>query len=192
MTIKKVQILFFISGFSALIYQIIWQKKLFLFFGVNIEATTMIVSIFLLGLGFGALLGGKLSETIKKENLLKTFTFAEAIIGIFGIISIYFFNIEFSSQIEGILLSMIFLFFPIMLMGISFPLLVELFKTKIPSKTIAKLYFSNTLGAAISCFLTIFWFNIVGITNTLLIGAFFNFLIIILVYIYIKKGNVNE
>src|SRR5665213_224680 len=39
--------LFLISGFAALIYQIVWQRALFAAFGVNIESITIIVSLFM-------------------------------------------------------------------------------------------------------------------------------------------------
>src|SRR5262249_49737258 len=54
---------FFASGFAALIYQIIWQRALFTIFGINVEAVTVVVTGFLLGLGFGSLSGGWLSRT---------------------------------------------------------------------------------------------------------------------------------
>ena len=55
-------ILFFISGFPALIYQIVWQRALFAIYGVNIQSVTVIVTVFMLGLGFGSLAGGRLSK----------------------------------------------------------------------------------------------------------------------------------
>jgi spermidine synthase len=33
-------VLFFLSGFPALIYQIVWQRALFLIYGVNVESVT--------------------------------------------------------------------------------------------------------------------------------------------------------
>ena len=53
-------VLFFFSGFPALIYQLTWQ--LFRVFGVNIESVTMVVTAIMLGLGLGSLLGGVLSK----------------------------------------------------------------------------------------------------------------------------------
>src|SRR3982074_180256 len=55
-------VLFFFSGFPALIYQLTWQRALFRIFGVNIESVTIVVTAFMLGLGFGSLLGGVLSK----------------------------------------------------------------------------------------------------------------------------------
>lgn len=55
-------LLFFISGFPALICQIVWQRAMFALYGVNIESVTVIVSVFMLGLGLGSLAGGWLSR----------------------------------------------------------------------------------------------------------------------------------
>ncbi|MGA3102094.1 MAG: hypothetical protein ABSD61_09560, partial [Terracidiphilus sp.] len=54
-------LLFFVSGFPALMYQIVWQRALFTIYGVNIESVTIIVTVFMLGLGLGSLAGGRLS-----------------------------------------------------------------------------------------------------------------------------------
>jgi len=51
-------VLFFFSGFPALIYQLVWQRALFRIFGVNIESVTIVVTAFMLGLGLGGLAGG--------------------------------------------------------------------------------------------------------------------------------------
>ena len=55
-------LLFFLSGFPALLYQIVWQRALFTLYGVNIESVTIIVTVFMLGLGIGSLAGGWLSS----------------------------------------------------------------------------------------------------------------------------------
>ena len=54
---------FFVSGFPALIYQIVWQRSLFTIYGVDSESIAVVVTAFLLGLGIGSLLGGTLSRT---------------------------------------------------------------------------------------------------------------------------------
>src|SRR5450756_915806 len=55
-------VLFFLSGFPALLYQVVWQRALFTIYGVNIESVTVIVTVFMLGLGLGSLAGGWLSK----------------------------------------------------------------------------------------------------------------------------------
>jgi predicted membrane-bound spermidine synthase len=55
-------VVFFVSGISALTYQLAWQRKLFSIFGTNIESITVVVTAFMMGLGLGSLAGGILSQ----------------------------------------------------------------------------------------------------------------------------------
>ena len=48
--------LFFLSGFPALLYQVVWQRSLFSLFGTNVESVTVVVAAFMLGLGLGSCL----------------------------------------------------------------------------------------------------------------------------------------
>ncbi len=84
---KRILYLFFFSGFSAIIYQIVWQRVLFTSFGTNVESVTIVVSVFMFGLGVGSLLGGYLSKIYNKK-LLNLFVFFEFCVGLFGIISV--------------------------------------------------------------------------------------------------------
>ena len=85
-TREYIAVLFFISGFSALIYQIVWQRVLFTAFGVDSESITIIVSVFMFGLGIGALAGSWLVKF--RGRLLRIFLLAEIGIGIFGFFSL--------------------------------------------------------------------------------------------------------
>ena len=67
-----------------MIYQLLWQRALFTFYGVNIHSIIAVVADFMLGLGIGALLGAYLSRS-KKYNLLFIFALLE-----FGISFIHF------------------------------------------------------------------------------------------------------
>ena len=53
--LRSLCILFFLSGFPALIYQLVWQRALFRILGVNIESVTIVVTAFMLGLGIGSI-----------------------------------------------------------------------------------------------------------------------------------------
>ena len=53
--VRLLCVLFFFSGFPALIYQLTWQRSLFRIFGVNTESVTIVVTAFMLGLGLGSL-----------------------------------------------------------------------------------------------------------------------------------------
>src|ERR1700730_918700 len=52
-------LLFFVSGFCGLLYQIVWTRLAFASFGIIAPVLSIVLSIFMLGLGAGAWLGGR-------------------------------------------------------------------------------------------------------------------------------------
>ena len=85
-TVRLLVSVFFLSGVSALIYQVAWQRLLFGAFGVDVESVTIIISTFMLGLGCGALAGGKLADRFP-GHLILMFALSEFGIGLFGLVS---------------------------------------------------------------------------------------------------------
>lgn len=146
--------LFWFSGFSSLIYQVVWQRALTLYYGVEAVAMTLIVSIFMAGLGIGALLGGYYAE--RRANLVKMYIGLELAIGAFGAGSLALINLvgaktagvdyHLAAACMGILLIV-----PTTLMGMTLPILAKLVNSYTHDflRTISRLYFVNTLGAAI-------------------------------------------
>ena len=63
--------LFFVSGFAALLYQVIWQRLLVIFLGADIYSITIIVGAFMAGLGIGNLAGGHIADrlTVRGQSL---------------------------------------------------------------------------------------------------------------------------
>jgi predicted membrane-bound spermidine synthase len=191
---KRLLLLFFCSGISAIVYQVIWQRVLFASFGTNIEAITVIVSVFMFGLGMGSLIGGKLSNT-SSRRLLYYFIFFEISIGLFGLISLQL--IEYVSHVTlhlapGWLPLVVFtiLFIPTFAMGATLPVLVSyLFKEKKSvGDTVSNLYYINTLGSAIGSLLTVSLFFYLGtLQSTVYIAAGINFTIALLTFIGLQK-----
>src|SRR3989338_8126157 len=89
--LRLIYLVFFLSGFSALLYQLLWQRSLFRIYGINIESVTVIVAAFMLGLGMGTLLGGWLSIRFYRYRIL-LFALAELGIGTFGFFSLQLFD----------------------------------------------------------------------------------------------------
>ena len=154
-----VYILFFFSGFPALIYQIVWQRSLFEIYGVNIESVTIVVTAFMLGLGLGSLIGGQISKR-RDVPLLALFGVVELGIAAYGTVSLEVFH-RFAVYTAGssTLLTGVFSFLlvliPTILMGSTLPLLVEhlVRKSNNVGHSVGMLYFVNTLGSAAACFL---------------------------------------
>src|SRR6185503_4835524 len=70
-------LLFFVSGFAALLYQIIWQRIMTFFGGADLYSVTIIVSAFMGGLGFGNLAGGHLADRLDVRRRLIAFAACE-------------------------------------------------------------------------------------------------------------------
>src|ERR1700690_480531 len=86
-----VTLLFFFSGFPALIYQIVWQRALFVIYGVNVQSVAVVVSAFMLGLGLGSLAGGRLSAAFPRHGIV-IFGVCELGVAIFGLSSLRIFH----------------------------------------------------------------------------------------------------
>jgi predicted membrane-bound spermidine synthase len=150
-------LLFFLSGFPALLYQIVWQRALFTLYGVNIESVTMIVTVFMLGLGLGSLAGGWLSSH-SGIRLLLAFGLIEFSVGSFGAASLWIFHrigalTAGASTLATGLIAFALLLVPTMLMGSTLPLLVEHFvrRTGNVGESVGLLYSVNTLGSSVAC-----------------------------------------
>src|SRR5215471_7768922 len=153
-----VYLLFFLSGFPALIYQIVWQRTLFAIYGVNVESVTIVVSAFMLGLGIGSFAGGRISRYPSAPRLL-LFGALELGIAAYGVASLPLFHAvaRFSAgapPLETGLLSCALVLIPTVLMGATLPLLVaHLVKLSgNVGRSVGTLYFVNTLGSAAACF----------------------------------------
>ena len=75
----------FLSGFSALVYQLIWVRLLGLVFGVSSLAVATVVAVFLLGLGLGSWLFGRWSE--RTRDPLKLYMVVELGIALLSLLS---------------------------------------------------------------------------------------------------------
>jgi spermidine synthase len=177
-------LLFFLSGFPALIYQIVWQRTLFAIYGVNIESVTIVVSAFMLGLGLGSLAGGRISQS-PTAPLLLLFGAFELGIAAYGVASLPLFHAvsRFSAgapPLETGLLSFAMVVVPTLLMGATLPLLVaQLVRLSgNVGRSVGILYFVNTLGSAAACFVTA-WLTMpyLGMSRSVAVAAAINILV---------------
>lgn len=179
---KYIAVLFLISGFSALIYQVVWQRVLFTTFGVNSESVTVIVSVFMFGLGVGSLAGGYLQKKFPR-HLLHLFLLLEISIGLFGLASLDLIHSIGHTHGSDSPISLLFrvyaiLAIPTLLMGATLPILVAFLQGYFRNigKTVGLLYAFNTIGSAIAAFFTVeMLFVFFGQQTTVLIAALCNF-----------------
>lgn len=188
--------IFFISGFSALVYQVSWQRLLFTGFGVDLTSITLIISVFMMGLGIGAFFGGRIADKFSQKIIL-IFCLVELFIGFFGLFSYYLILGLQSALIHASLpvlsvFTFLLLLLPTFLMGLTLPLLTGYFNQFIDNigQSIGTLYFYNTLGAAVGALATGFiLFNHLTLSQTIQMAAVFNIAIAGLIFMLYGRNH---
>lgn len=178
---RLLTILFFFSGFPALMYQLTWQRALFRIFGVNIESVTIVVTAFMLGLGLGSLAGGWLSRR-RRLPLLLLLAGIELATASFGLVSLNIFN-SIGELAVGIPLlqtaavTLALVIVPTLLMGATLPVLVGHLAQRSGNvgSSVGTLYYVNTLGAGAACLMCIvLFFPFFGMRGTVMAAVAMN------------------
>ena len=79
--------LFFLSGLSGLIYQVVWVRVLGTVFGSTVYSAALVTAIFMLGLGIGGVVIGSASDRRRAtvpERLISDYGYLELAIGLLG------------------------------------------------------------------------------------------------------------
>ncbi len=158
-------LLFFLSGATALVYELLWVRLLYQSFGSTIQSVTTVVAAYMGGLGLGAyLLGARGDRAIRPARLYGRL---EILIGLFGLISPFVLTLAQQAYIalarglpEGSGLSValrfglagLVLLIPTTLMGGTLPVLTRAFTAAERDKlraSLGRLYGVNTLGAVL-------------------------------------------
>jgi len=189
-------LVFFLSGFAALLYQLVWQRALFAIYGINIESVTMVVTAFMLGLGLGSLAGGALSKDPKRPVLV-LFSIVEAGIGTFGLLSLGLFRAVGSATLGlspamTACVTFALVLVPTMLMGGTLPLLVahDVRASGNVGRSVGMLYFVNTLGSALaSLAAAVFLMGALGQAGTVHVAAALNFTVAAAIYAYYRRSQ---
>lgn len=189
-SLLPVYFVFLLSGFAALLYQVVWQRSLFAIYGINLESVTVIVTAFMLGLGLGSLAGGKISEDPSRRVLL-WFAGVEGGIGLFGVVSLAVFR-----KVGGLTLGLpplatavvtfLLVLVPTLLMGSTLPLLVAHLVRRFGNvgRSVGVLYFVNTLGSALASFAApLAFLPALGQARTVWVAAAFNGAAALLVFV---------
>ena len=185
--------LFYLSGTSGLIYEILWVRMFSLVFGNTTYAATIVLSAFFTGMALGSLFFGRKAKRLALP--FRIYGFLEIGIGLSALSvpflvtmmdgfypSLYlalgernplFFALRF-------LLSFIILFIPTFLMGGTFPLLVK-FTALLRQgfgKSVSLLYALNTFGGVTGAFLSGFFLvRYLGIYPAIVTGVVINVIV---------------
>src|SRR5438128_10478582 len=76
-------LLFFLSGFCGLVYQVVWTRMAFASFGIITPVLSVVISVFMLGLSVGAWAGGRrIGALVEKTGLSAAYFYGCVELGI--------------------------------------------------------------------------------------------------------------
>ena len=197
-------LLFFVSGFSGLIYESVWSHYVKLFLGHAAYAQTLVLVVFIGGLAVGAALCARVAERIR--NPLRAYAWIEGAIGLLALV----FHAAFvgltdwgyasllpatCEQVSAFcasqwLLAAALLLPQSVLLGMTFPLMSSAVLRADPAQPghhIAALYFFNSFGAVLGVLASAFLLIPgVGLPGTLKVAGCANLVIMVAAYLASK------
>jgi predicted membrane-bound spermidine synthase len=197
---------FTVSGFSGLIYESIWSHYLKLFLGHAAYAQTLVLAIFMGGMALGSWLMARYSLRIR--NLLLGYVLVEGVIGLMGL---GFHRVYVSStawafdslipaldspalaQLAKWTLGSLLILPQSILLGTTFPLMSGAIVRRFPERageTLAMLYFTNSLGAALGVLISGFvLIQATGLPGTILTAGLLNVALALFVWMVGKQES---
>ena len=188
-----VLLLFFCSGATALIYEVIWSNYLKLMMGSTVQAQTVVLAVFMGGLALGNRIFGKWADSL--DNPLRTYGYVEIAIGVYAFLFAPLYKLadmafvgigpavlEHSALLLAFkgFLSVALLAIPTVLMGGSLPLIAAWLQKTTPDarRFSARFYSINSLGAVagagLAGFFLVSW---IGLSMTILFAGSINLLV---------------
>jgi spermidine synthase/MFS family permease len=195
---RRLFVLFFLSGFCGLVYQMVWTRLAFASFGIITPVLSVVISVFMLGLSLGAWAGGRMIPSLVRRTGVSAIYFyagAECIIGLgaFAVPNLFSVGEQLllaagqTNSFQYLFLSAAVLAAAILpwciFMGATFPLMMAFVREQDQENTesFSYLYLANVLGAMFGTMITaVVLIEVLGFHNTLLFAAAANFIIALL------------
>jgi spermidine synthase len=183
-------VLFFGSGISGLVYELVWLRFLTLVFGVTIYAVSTVLSAFMGGLALGGFLAGRVADRVRRPLLV--YGILELGIGISALLTPPAFQLLqnvyrglypslphdlTSLSLVRFVLACVILLVPTTLMGATLPIVVRstLGRSASLGTNLSLLYASNTAGGITGVYLAGFiLIGSIGVRATTVTAAVIN------------------
>lgn len=196
---RLIYVLFCLSGFIGLMYESLWARYLKLFLGHSSYGQILTLVIYMGGLGVGSFLGARLGK--KAKNAFYLYALIELLIGVGGFFyhDLYvwatsaFFGFINTTSLSPIVITLLKLKIAVIitapvaiLLGMTFPAIaiaIMRWTNDQGSLSLPRLYFVNSLGAAIGILITSYFFiPQFGTIGTLTLAAIGNLMIALIFY----------
>lgn len=201
---------FFISGFCSVLYELVWLRLSMAQFGVTSAMVSIVLSVFMAGLGLGSWVSG---DWIRRHGerigfpALRLYATIELLIGVSGILVPYELRLGRSileklgstSSVEYYFVSGIWVAITLIpwcaLMGATIPVAMLGIQRMFPqesSRSFSYLYIANVAGAVMGTALPLFLVELLGFHGALRVGAACNVVIAVLALLVSKSAARKE
>jgi spermidine synthase len=198
-------IFFFVSGSCSILYELVWLRLSMAQFGVTTAMVSIVLSVFMAGLGLGSWASGRSirqAERISKCSALRLYALTELLIGVSGLMvpfglvwgrrllettapSSSFFNYLVAGSWVALVL------IPgCSLMGATIPIAMRAIQETVPNqstRSFGYLYMSNVAGAVVGTTVPLLLIEVLGFRGTLKVGVTCNCLIAIAAMVLSRK-----
>ncbi len=184
---------FFFSGVTGLTYEILWTRMIVKVIGAAPFAVSIVLTVFMGGLGLGSYIAGRTIDRIKQPlRLVRIYGILELAIGAYGL-AVPFLLRAFTplyavvyNRLFGQFMLYNFITFvgcavllciPVICMGATLPILCRFYVTSLShlGTHAGRLYGLNTIGAAFGALLCGFWLiHYLGMPGTLILAVLIN------------------
>ena len=192
-------LLYALSGFTSLAYEVLWSRMLSMQFGVSIFGVVLTVTAFMMGLGGGSMAGVK----YKGRKPLAFFAIIEVAIALYALalpglmrhVSIWLDDASGRlGLIQWYLLQALeatsLLMIPAFAMGVGFTLVLKAIdRTPL---TLGKLYGLNTIGGALGALFPLWGLPVLGWTGSVRVAAFLGLLVGITALYFSRHAKTGE
>jgi len=188
-----VLVCFFLSGFSGLIYEILWMRMIVKIIGGAPFAVSIVLTVFMGGLGVGSFIASRYIDRIMEPmRLVRIYGILELVIGAYGLVlplllmlfrPVYsvIYNQMFPYFMPYTLITFIgcaiLLCLPVICMGATLPILCRFYVTSLShvGTNTGRLYGLNTIGAAAGSLVCGFWLiSFLGVRGSLIFAVVIN------------------
>jgi len=155
------------SGLAGLVYEVTWTRLLTLYLGHTTAAASAVVAAFLGGLAIGAAVGGRFASSWTPRRCLKAYVALEIAVAICAVLlpgelTLFSPVLRWAYNdaaalfpLIRILSCVVMVMLPALALGATFPMAIRWFArgSAEPARESSRLYFVNTVGAAVGALL---------------------------------------
>ncbi len=199
---KYLLVSFGLLGFTALIFQVVFAKKLMLIFGLTAPAVATVLAVYFSGLAIGSLVFGRIIDRLAADKARLLYSAIFAAVGIYGLLTPFLFLLlskllyvvnqvhvlSFSGfNFFAFLFSFLFLVIPSIFIGGAFPVVSKMFIREEVTfgRKISKLYFVEIIGSALGAAMAGFVFlSALGNNATTILASALNIFLAIYLFKY--------